>query len=763
MTAETEKRVELHLHTTLSGDISLITPKAAVQEAVRRGLKAIAITDRNSVQSFYEIAWYRENYGKDLKVIYGAELSHISGVTATVLVKDRKGLKPLYKLISGKTITPEQRQHLLFGANELSPLHQAVCDDVDPEALGLLAADYDYIELITSDDASSQKVNQRLYVLGKKLGKPVVAVGNCHYLNANQRIGKAVLDQARRRCISAEETHLRTTEEMLEQYAYLGEKAAYEVVVTNPNKIADSIDQIDPSRGDHPAFTLPDADVTVRQICEEKLRALYGTQPQVWERLEQELACIGENISMFLLCHKIVQHVKEKDTLTGIRGTAGSTLIAWLLDFSDVNPLPAHYCCPACQYTEFVQAESGFDLPSKACPHCGKPMVGGGHNISFEACLGLEGEGYYGIDLNMTDRMRNEAKRFLAELLGIDRLAAAGTVSTYSQKIAESYVQSYVDLTGDKVWGEWITDLITGVKRCDGTHPVGIMLLPEGMEWEDVTPLRPNDDEICKFTTHFEHYCLEECLPKLNIMSVNYYDRLQELFALTGTKPSDIDYRDPKVYALFQNLDTCGVPEFSSKFVQGLLALQNDICFSDLIKICGMAHGTNVWRDNGENLVQDHAFQELIGNRDDVFLTLRKYGIDRKTAYAAMTATRKGALSRYETLVNELAAAGIPGWYLDSMGKVKYLFPKAHAAHYCKIAYAIAWFKAYYPEAFYKVTMKYTYTVLYEACSIPELEAMLESLDPYDCSQSREWETVCFLLEANRQGYYNSGVCKNGE
>lgn len=763
MNMEREKRVELRLHTALSDDVSLITPRAAVQEAVRRGLKAIAITDKNSVQSFYEVAWCREKYGKELKVIYGAELCGISGVTATVLIKDQKGLKPLYRLLSGKAITPEQRGHLLFGANDQSSLHQAASDGADAETLQQLAADYDYIELITSDNPYGQETNQRLYALGKHLGKPVVAVGNCHYLNANQRIGKVVIDQVRRHCVSTEETHLRPTEEMLAHYAYLGEEAAYEVVVTNPNKIADRIDQIDPSRGDHPAFALPDADVTVRQICEEKLQALYGEQSLVRERLEQELACIGENISMFLLCHKIVQHVKKKGAQTGIRGMAGSTLVAWLLDFSDVNPLPAHYHCPACQYTEFVQAESGFDLPSKVCPHCGKTMTGDGHNIPFETCLGLDGEGYYGIDLNMTDRMRSEAKRFLAELLGIDRLAVSGTIITYGQRAAESYVRSYVELTGDKVWGEWITDLITGVKRCDGTHPVGIILLPEGMEWEDVTPLRPNDDEICKFTTHFEHYCLEEYLPKLNIMSVNYYDRLQELFALTGTTPEDVDYQDPKVYDLFINSDTCGVPEFASKFVQGLLALQKDICFSDLIKICGMAHGTDVWRDNGENLVQDHAFQELIGNRDDVFLTLRQYGIDRKTAYAAMTATRKGALNRYETLIHDLAVAGIPAWYLDSMGKVKYLFPKAHAVHYCKIAYAVAWFKVYYPEAFYKVTMKYTYTVLYEACSIPELEAMLESLDPYDCSQSREWETVCFLLEANRQGYYNSGVCKNGK
>lgn len=751
MNMERYEKAELRLHTTLSDDISLITPKDAVQEAVRRGLKAIAITDRNSVQSFYEIAWCREKYGKALKVIYGAELCGTSGVTATVLVKDQEGLKPLYKLISGKTITLEERGHLLFGANEQSALYQAVCDDADPEVLRRLAADYDYIELSLSQDRA---LNQCLYNMGKALGKPVVAVGNCHYLNANQRIGKAVLDQVRRHCINAEETHLRTTEEMLEQYMYLGEKAAYEVVVTNPNKIADSIDQIDPSRGGYPTFTLPDAEATVRQLCEEKLQTLYGSNPRVLERLEQELACIGQNTSMFLLCHKIVQHVKEKGALTGIRGTAGSTLVAWLLGFSDVNPLPAHYHCPVCQYTEFAEADSGFDLPEKACSYCGKPMVGDGHNIPFEACLGLDGEGYCGIDLNMTDSMRNEAKRFLAELLGIDRLAVAGTISTYSQRVAESHVRSYVEQTGDEVWGEWITDLITGVKRCDGTHPVGIMLLPEGMEWEDVTPVHPSDDEVCRIATHLEFYNLEDAIPKLNILSFSLYDRLRELFDVTGTEQADIDYRDPKVYALFRNLDTCGVPEFASQFAQDLLDDRDEICFSDLIKICGMAHGTNVWHENGEILAQAHPFRELIGNRDDVFLTLRQYGIERETAFAAMTATRKGTLSRYEALIDDLAAAGIPRWYLESMRKVKYLFPKAHSVHYCKLAYMAAWFKMYYPEAFYKVTLKHTYTVPYETCSIPELEALLDAMDPYDCSQSREWETVSFLLDAYRQGYF---------
>ena len=706
-------RVELKLHTTMSESTSVITSEIAVKEAVSHGMKAIAVTDRNSVQSFHELARCREKYGKNLKIIYGAEL-----LNATVLVKNQKGLKPLYKLISGKTITSQEREHLLFGANCCGPLHKAACNGADIEMLCHLAADYDYIELgIMNDLPRDRDMNLRLYDMGKKLGKPVVAVGNCHYIHPNEKVCTSVLDTLKGNCAKTEELHLRTTEEMLEQFAYLGEEAASKVVVTNPNWIADEIKQIDPREIDGPAFALPDAAATVRRVCEEKLTALYGEQPLIRKRLEQELMRLGENASMFLLCHLLATHLKEKNTLYGLRGTLGSTLIAYLLDISDINPLPAHYRCPACRHTEFAEADSGYDLPKKNCPCCGKTMVSDGHNIPFETCMGIDGEFRADIELNVADDMRAEAVQFLADLLGRKRLAAGGTINTYSPQLADACLQTYAEICGDEITEAdkaWIADMICNVKSSDGIQPGGVLLLPEGMEWEDVTPVRSVDGDGCKFATHFEYYYIAGTIPKVGILSSGYYGRLQKMLALTGTALEDIDYHDPKVYAMFQDSDIGGIPEFDGKYTQRLLGKLNTISFSDLIKVSSLAHGANSWHENTENMMQEHPFRELIGNRDDVFLTLRKYGVDREPAYIAMTATRKGKLHRNwrenEAMLEDLWQAGVPEWYLEAMQNVGYLFSKAHVVHYVKLAYMAAWFKVYYPETFYKVTLEATDT-----------------------------------------------------
>lgn len=706
-------RVELKLHTTMSESTSVITSEIAVKEAVSHGMKAIAVTDRNSVQSFHELARCREKYGKNLKIIYGAEL-----LNATVLVKNQKGLKPLYKLISGKTITSQEREHLLFGANCCSPLHKAACDGADFETLRHLAADYDYIELgITNDIPRDRDVNLRLYDMGKKLGKPVAAVGDCHYIHPNEKVCTSVLDTLKGNCAKTEELHLRTTEEMLEQFAYLGEEAASKVVVTNPNWIADEIKQIDPREIDGPAFALPDAAATVRRVCEEKLTALYGEQPLIRKRLEQELMRLGENASMFLLCHLLATHLREKNTLYGLRGTLGSTLIAYLLDISDTNPLPAHYRCPACRHTEFAEADSGYDLPKKNCPCCGKPMVSDGHNIPFETCMGIDGEFRADIELNVADDMRAEAVQFLADLLGRKRLAAGGTINTYSPQLADACLKTYAEICGDEITEAdkaRIADMICNVKSSDGIQPGGVLLLPEGMEWEDVTPVRSVDGDGCKFATHLEYYHIAEAIPKVGILSSDYYGRLQKMLALTGAALEDVDYHDPKVYAMIQDSDTGGIPEFDGKYTQSLLGKLNTISFSDLIKVSGLAHSTFSRHENTEDLMQEHPFRELIGNRDDVFLTLRKYGVDRETAYTAMTAARKGKLlcnwCGNEALHECLRQTGVPEWYLEAMQNARYLSSKAHVVHYVKLAYMAAWFKVYYPETFCKVTLEATDT-----------------------------------------------------
>ena len=752
------QRSELQLHTTASAEISVLTPREIIEEAVKRGMKAVAITDRNSVQCFYSMEWLVQKYEKDIKVIYGVELPRTSGDNVTVLVKDQAGLKPLYKLVSGKVISEEERKHLLFGAHDPSNLHQAVQDGSGAETLFQLASEYDYIELrVKGNSPQDCELNRQLYALGKKLGKPVVAVGNCKYLHTGHMICTDIIEFVRYGSTDVRELHLRTTEEMLEYYAYLGEEAAFEVVVTAPNQIADSIDQVYPSKGNRTAFSLPNADETVRQICEERLQAIYGEQPLLRDRLEQELACLGSKASLFLLSHKVAEHLNEKGALTGMRGTVGSCLIAYLLGISAVNPLPAHYRCQDCKHIEFAEAESGYDLPKKSCPHCGKTMIRDGQNIPFETCMGT-GDGFYAdMSLNMSNDMRVEAKRFLSELIGKERLAAAGITGNFAQKTAIGYVRAYsekMQSNFDEVVIKWLANKITGVKRCDGYRPGGVVILPEGMEWEDVTPVRPHDDEVCGVVTHMEYYSLEELLPKIDLLSFSNYARLQELFEVTGAKPEDIDYHDQKVLDLFRNVSTGGVPCFSDKFTQNLLGKLETISFSDLVKVCSMAHSTNAWNENGEYLLQEHPFKTLIGNRDDVFLTLRKYGVDRHIACKAMKYTRMGKMQHDMASVNELIErmqqADVPEWYIDSMKKVHYLVPKAHAAHYAKLGYMIAWFKIYYPDAFYQVSMKHLDTEQYMSYNQYELTDLLKDLDVIDY---REWEVITFLIDARQNGY----------
>ena len=758
MNKKNMQRSELQLHTIASENVSVLTPREVIEEAVNRGMKAVAITDRNSVQCFYSMEWLVQKHEKDIKVIYGVELPRASGDNVTVLVKDQAGLKPLYKLVSGKVISEEERKHLLFGAHDPSNLHQAVQDGSGAKTLSQLAAEYDYIELrVKGNSPEDCELNRQLYTLGKKLGKPVVAVGNCKYLHTGHRICTDIIEYVRYGSTDVRELPLRTTEEMLEYYAYMGEEAALEVVVAAPNRIADSIDQVYPSKGHHSAFSLPNADKTVRKICEDNLRSICGEHPLIRDRFEQELACLGSHASLFLVTYKIIEHLQEKGALTGIRGTAGSSLIAYLLGFSAINPLPAHYFCPSCKHLEFAEAESGYDLQKKNCPHCGKPMISDGQNIPFETYMDNGDDFYADISLNMSNDMRVEAKRFLSELLGKDRLAAAGITISSTQKSATGYVRAYSEkMNGnfDEVVCKWLANKITGVKRGDGYRPGGIVLLPEGMEWEDVTPVRPNDDEICEVVTHMEYYSLEGLLPKIDLLSFSNYARLQDLFEVTGAKPSDVDYHDPKILDLFRNVSTGGVPGFSDKFTQNLLGKLETISFSDLVKVCSMAHSTNAWNENGEYLLQEHPFGTLIGNRDDVFLTLRQYGVDRPTACKAMKYTRMGKMQSDMASVNELVEKlqqfGVPKWYIDSMKKVRYLVPKAHAAHYAKLGYMIAWFKVYYPDAFYQVSMKHLDAEQYMSYNNDELTDLLKDLDVIDY---REWEVITFLIDARQNGY----------
>lgn len=706
----TAKRAELHLHTTTSLDGSVITPKELIETAVLMGLKAVALTDLDSVQNYIEAANCREKYGEDLKVIYGAELS--SKGRRTFLAKDKRGLKAIYKLVSGKEISPSEREHILIGSGNMAEaLFAADSYEAEPDFF----KDVDYIELFISDDEKLKDQNKELYHLGKKLRIPVVAVGNCHYISPEDAICKAVLSFKEEETLS----HLRSTEEMLEAFSYLGEDAAFEVVSENPEALCDSIEYINPADLQIPKLSLPDAFRKLSELCTQKLFALYGEEaPQeIHERMQEELRLIhicGSD-SLFLLSHKVSEHIRGLGAMSGTRGTTGSALCAYLLGFSDINPLPPHYYCPDCHHFEFSESGDGFDLPLKMCPHCNRPLIGDGHDIPFETFLHSGKKRTPEVSINVSEASKSMALDFLGEFLGEDRICAAGIVSVHTQKSAEekiSLYENHIKKKFHKAEFQRIAEKIKHTKRDDSVHPAGILLLPSDSEWEDITPTRAIRHSVNNLgkATHFDYFTTENSLTKINISVSPAYDKLQKLIDITGVSLEDIKFGDPVVYKLFESLDFEGIPEFCHPIYEDILSRVSQVDFTTLVKLMGFTHSTNAWLKNGERLLGKYPLSQLISTRDDVYLLLRSYGVEKKSALIITEKVRRGRFctedKENEILIEEMLHYGVPYPYIESMSRMVYLFPKAHALHYAMLAYYCAWFKVYHREAFLDVFTK---------------------------------------------------------
>lgn len=473
----------------------------------------------------------------------------------------------------------------------------------------------------------------------------------------------------------------------------------------------------------YPKFTLPGADEDLVRICKERIRFLYGMNPPslVTERLDAELAMMkGTNHrSVYMLVHYLKKHLRQKGYRTLMRGTFGSMLVSFLLEITEENPLPAHYRCPNCRYAKWMpEAASGYDLPAEICPRCGRELYGDGHNIPYETCLGLvPGEQEPYVEMNLTPGARETAVRYLAQLLGEDRIARA----------------------------------------CEWNNPVCFMLLPEGMEFENVTPITELDPPVygVRKQTVLPGYELKSVLQKVLLLPLDTFDYISELHHLTNTKPEDIRYNDPDVCQLFLNRETCGIPEFSSGAGKEILGRLDEVRFSDLVHISGMVHGTDVWYDNGEKLLTEHLFHELIGDRNDIFLTLRKYGVDRETAYAVAETVRKGKLGicseENARLEKKLSSAGVPQWYIDSMKRITYLFSKSHLIAFVKLYFSLAWFKRYYPEQFYNVTLRDLGAEEFLHYSNEALLQKLETIERCDHYKDKPQEAIELLLEARRR------------
>ena len=761
------KRVELHAHTTMSAMDAVVSVKDLIKTADRWGWPAVAVTDHGVVQAFPDAAKALKDCKTDLKIIYGIEgylvgedyeqkrANHI-----IFLAKTPIGLRNLYQLVSlahlkffhrqprlPRTMIEEFREGLIIGsACEAGELIRAIEEHQSDEQLMKIASFYDYLEIqpihnndflkrsdnfpeIKTDD-DLRAINLKVAEIAKKLGKPLVATCDVHFLNPEDSIYRAILMKGKG-FDDAElqpPLYLRTTEEMLEEFSYLGEELAYEAVVTNPRKISDSIERFKPIPDDLYSPQIPGADEEIRSMSYRKAKYLYGENlPKIVEdRLEQELKpIIGHGFSvLYLIAQRLVKKSNDDGYLVGSRGSVGSSFIATMTGITEVNPLPPHWRCPHCQYSKFITDGSygcGYDLPDKVCPVCGTPLLKDGHDIPFAVFLGFDGDKVPDIDLNFSGTYQPVAHKYTEILFGKDNVYRAGSIQTVADKTAFGYVKKFFEEKGEKKHISYIDHLAhgcMGVKATTGQHPAGIMVVPRNMDVHFFTPIQhPANDMNCgTITTHFDYHSISSRLVKLDILGHDDPTVIKMLEDLTHRDPKTIPFDDPATMSLFNSTaalgltpeelgatsGTFGIPEFRTPFTRQMIDDTHPDVFSDLVRISGFSHGTDVWLGNAQDLIRGGqcTIKNAISARDDIMMYLIHQGIDPLLSFKTMEKVRKGK-GIAPDVVETLRKGGIPEWFIASCQKIKYLFPRAHATAYVMMAYRIAFCKVHYPLAYY--------------------------------------------------------------